>query len=522
MNRNVQDFLRRSGDAFMIRFRQSLAGVRPGRSIWRGLLVATALFMSPLLFAFLSHAGGGGAAILAKEWQPFGLRGEAVLALTAVPIEDGAAFYAQTRNGLWRKIERRSTGAEAWQRIDHDLPHSTLGAPLVAAWRHVKGRALQIYALAGPADARQLYRSADGGSSWQPVGPAPGQSRAPALAVLAGADSGQDIIMIATPSRLQRSLDGGATWTPGGAWPQPAGSNDEDTLASDDVVRELLIEESQSGHILAVSHSGALWLSENAGLSWHTAGLQDRHTTAATFAASRGIWAAVMVEGSSELLYRAGGGAAWDSRASPEQPGFRFMGGSPIEALAAEPGIVEGLYAVMRGGRVYRTTDGGRGWESLGAPPAAQVTSLFILPEARSMIYVATDNGVWARAVTPVTPTSTPTPTHTITPEPTATLTATPEPTETAARPTNTPSPTATETATMTPTPTEMPTVTPTATATRPPARPTRKATPTPIPALATPTNPPSAATPVQRPGGEPPREPPTSSPPQVATPPPR
>jgi photosystem II stability/assembly factor-like uncharacterized protein len=504
----------------MTRFRQRLAETPQARSIWVGFLAASALFMFPLLFAPLAHVGAGGsAASLAGEWRPFGLRGETVLSLSAVAVEEGTAFYAQTHTGLWRKIERRDAETAAWERIDRDLPRSTLGAPLVAAWHNVAGRPLEMYALAGPADARQLYRSDDGGSSWRSVGPAPGQSQAPALAVSPGADTGRDTIMIATPSRLQRSHDGGATWTPGGAWPQHTGGRDEGTVATTDIVRELLVEESEPDHVLALSHSGALWVSENGGLSWHAASLQDRQVTAAAFAAGEGEWAVSTDQGSPALHYSIDGAVTWERRVAPEQAASQLSGGSQVVALAAEPGIVDGLYAVTRGGRIYRTTDGGRSWDSLGTPRATRATSLAILPEARSMLYAATADGVWARPVEPLVATATPT--DTATPALTETLTATPRATETAIRPTDTPSPTATETATLTATATA--TMTPTATATfaatRPPVSPVRKVSPTPTPTEVTPPSSPSAPLPVERPGGQPPEQP-TSPPAQMATPP--
>ncbi|MGE5603444.1 MAG: WD40/YVTN/BNR-like repeat-containing protein [Nitrososphaerales archaeon] len=500
----------------MTRFRRWPAKAQQAYAVWLGLLAATAVFMFPLLFAPSTRAGGGGSvAALAREWQPFGLRGETVLSLAAVPYEDGTAFFAQTYSGLWRKVERGGVESGVWQRIDHDLPHSALGAPLVAAWRNVEGRPMQMYALAGPADARQLYRSDDAGSSWLPVGPAPGQSRAPALAVSAGAESGQDVIMIATISRLQRSLDGGATWTPGGAWPQEVTSG----TATADIVRELLVDESKPGRIMALSHSGELWASENGGLSWHTAGFQDRQVAAAALAAGNGAWAISTDGGSQALLYSTDSAPTWKERAAPEQPGSQLTNGSQVVALAAEPGIVDGLYAVTRAGRIYRTTDGGRRWELLGTPHAIRVTGLAILPGPRSMLYAATDDGVWSRRIEPVVATATPTNTTTST----ATLTATPEPTETATRPTDTPSATATETATITPTPTGTPTASPTATATRPRPKPTRTATPTLQPIQATPTNSPSTPLRVEEPGVQPPPpQQPTSPPPEAGTPPPR
>lgn len=434
--------------------------------------------MLPLLFAPLLAAGGAGSSD--GGWQPIGLQGESVLSFSVVSLEGKAALYAQTHSGLWRKIVAPGE-AQDWQRIDKDLPHSALGASQIAAWRHVAGQPFRMYALAGPADARQLYRSEDGGTSWQALGPAVGQLRAPAFAVLPGPGGSPDVIMIATASRLQRSLDGGATWAPGGPWPDEAAAGDQPRPAKEGVIRELLVAENDSNRVLAISHAGQLWVSENAGLSWHEAGLEDAQVLAAGFAAGTGEWAASTRPGAPALLFSSDKMATWNSRPLPDDGAGPQ--GSQVVSLAAEPGILDSVYLATRGGRVFRTTNGGRTWEALGTPRAGHVVSLALLPATRSMLYAATDDGVWARPVAPVIPTTTPA--ATLMPSPTAT----PEATATATEPAATATPTQTVTSTpepsATPTMTETPTATPTAT--RPTATATRRVS-TPGPKPVTPT----------------------------------
>ena len=491
----------------MTRSRLWPAAAHRPQGIWFGLVAASVLFMLPLLFASVANAVNGGGA-----WHSFGLRGETVKALSITAADDKTVFYAQTPSGLWRRIENDGAASGAWQRIDADLPHSALGAPLVAAWLNVPGRPLELYALAGPAEARQLYHSDDAGSSWRSIGPAPGQSQSPALAVVPGGQAGADTIMIATPSRLQRSLDGGATWTPGGAWPQRAASGDR---ASADVVRQLIVEDGQPDRLLALSNSGGLWLSENGGLSWHIAGLQDNDVTAATFTSDHAMWAGSTGPAETELLYSGDAAASWESHVAPVQAASLLTGRTPFAALEAEPGIADSVYAAMRGGKVYRSTDRGSTWEQLGTPGATHVTALAIMPDSRSTLYAATDDGIWVRAVAPVVPTATPVDTATPSPTNTTIPTDTPAPTAT-----NTPTltPTASATATLTPTETATWTTTATATATRKPTlvpRP-KPATPTPNIAALAPTQivqPPVQPPPDHRPA--PPAPPaPTSAPP--------
>ena len=470
-----------------------------------GLVAASVLFMLPLLFAPLAgRVGGAGAG---GGWRSFGLRGESVRALSVVSDDDTTLFYAQTPSGLWRKTASPGSdgsGADGsgpagpgWQRIDTGLPHAALGVPLIAAWQTVPGQPLRLYALAGATDARQLYGSEDGGTTWQWISPAPGAA-SPALAVLPGAEGEPDIIIVETSSRLQRSLDGGATWTPGGAWPPNAENNDTKT----DPVRELLVGAEAPDRIVAVSRSGELWLSENGGLSWRTGVLQGLELTAATLAGTK-LWAASAGRSAGELLYSSDDAVTWDNRSLPVQSSSSLSNRGQVVALEPEPRMAGGLYAATGDGKTYHSIDGGGTWELLGTPGASHLVGLAVQPDTGSMLYAATDDGIWVRAVAPIVPTATPP--ATITPSPTVAI----EPTLTALAvdPTAAESPTATKTRTRTPTvtltttPTDTPTATATptltATATRPRATATRRLNPTPRP-TDVPVVPPTHLPPVQ------------------------
>lgn len=429
---------------------------------WYGLLLASVLFLSPLLIVPLLGATD------ASAWQPVGLRGETVLNLAAAAGRDGTILYAETPAGLWRN------DSGAWQRIDAGLPHSPLGAPDVAAWCTVHGQPLRLYALAGPQDARQLYRTDDAGASWQAIGPAPGQSESPAMIVLPGPQGSADTILIATSTRVQRSTNGGETWAPGGEWP-------EAVAEWGDSVVVLLAGTAAPNRLVALARSGQVWLSGNGGLSWHESGLQgDARALALEPQSGLHVWAA----GDARAAASADGGASWSELPLPRGPGG-WPGGAngQLVALQVDPSVSETLYAAVRGGAVYRSDRGGQDWESLQAPGTGEITALVLEPEGRSILYAATGDGVWARRVLALEPT--PTPTYTQTPMPTHTPTAT-----ATVRPTLTPTATRTPTLTSTPSPTPtstatpLPTATPTATA-RPTRRPTLAPTATPTPTTA-------------------------------------
>jgi len=468
---------------------------------WIGLFIASALFLSPLLIRPLFGAASTNA------WRPIGLRGETVLRLDLASAQGVTILYAETPSGLWQSVAGRA-GVDpengAWQRIDAGLPHSPLSAPDVAVWSTVPGQPLRLYALAGPQDARQLYRTDDGGASWRAVGPAPGQSQSPAMIVLPGLQGSADTILITTSTRIQRSTNGGETWAPGGEWP-------EVVAESDNPVTALLARAAAPNRLVALARSGRIWVSGNGGLSWHESGLQgDARAVALEPRAGLRMWAA----GDAGAAASADGGASWSELSLPGEPGgWLGTGSSQIVALQVDPRVSETLYVAVRGGGIYRSDRGGPDWQLLRAPGTIEITALVLEPEERSILYAATGDGVWAGRVVALEPT--PTPTFTLTPTPTHTPTAT-----ATARPTLTP--TLTPTFTRTPTPTSTPTATMTSTATPSPTRtaaqrPVRRPTLTPT-ATRTPTAAPPVAPrpPLDDGGGEVPTvapPPPTSRP---------
>ena len=464
-----------------------------------GLVLASLIFMAPL--ALLPYAR----AAHADSWRVLGLRGETVLNLVVTSREAERIIYAETHTGLWHYVRAVSGRTTGWERIDNDLPRGDLGGPALVAWRNVQGRPLQLYALTGSGTNRQLYKSDDGGTSWTIIGPAPGQTTHPAMLVLPGLNGAPDQILLTTSSRIQRSTDGGATWAPGGPWPNNAGSAPDS--ATGEPVRTLLADSSAPDHLYALTADGAVWLSENGGLSWHSAGLDRVNALAITPYFGMYTWAAT----SEGLAQNTDDGASWTMQPLPSvgPAGRTDSLGGHIVALRGDPRVPETLYSALQGGAVYRTDDAGATWSLLGTPGSTTVTGLALDPDSRGLLYAATDDGIWERTVSPLQPKVMPTLLPTPTPlPPTATVTSTPTPSATW---------TATATFTSTPTPTSTSTAPATSTAT-PTRRPTRKPAPTRSP-TATPTPAPqdpnaSAPTPAASSGGGvPPPAPPMDTP---------
>lgn len=432
------------------------------------LLSVSLLFMIPLLAESLApHAEDPG-------WHSVGLRGQMVLSFAVSSGEGKHVLYAETATGLWRAVVDANGATSDWQSIDAGLPRNSLGGPALAAWRVVPGRPHQLYALTGSGAFRQLYRTEDDGAHWLSVGPAPGQTTQPALAILPGPQPDTDLIFLATHSRVQRSIDGGTTWAPGGPWPEvataAAAAAATAEAEAEAFVTELLADSSAPEQLFVLTESGRVWKSDSGGLSWHTvapftaAGGETAPTvTALAIAPDSGlrVWAAT----TAGLALSPNSGASWTMLPLP--------GDTALTALASDPRVPETLYAGTTGGEVYRSGDSGVSWMGLGRPGAAQVYSLALDAGSRGLLYAGTDDGLWVRGVTAVEPTPAPTATETPTFAPTPTATETPT---SSLPPTATPTPTSSPTVTLTATPTA--TLTPTAT--RWPTRiPTHTPTPT-------------------------------------------
>ncbi len=453
----------------------SLPGARwptTRRRFWPSLVVMTILFMAPLALLPLSRAAQTDA------WQPIGPRGQTVRAMAVISRAGQRVIYAETATGLWRLDKSQN-----WQRIDGVLLQPSVSSPGLVAWRNVPGRPRQLYALAESSSDRQLYRSDDGGDTWIRVGPAPGQTRRPAMLVLPGSD-GQDLIVISTANRAQRSTDGGASWMPGGEWPTDSLNR---TGKNDEPVQALIGDPSAPERLFALAYDGSLWASDNGGLSWRVLPLDAPARTLA-IAPHFGIrlWATTQTG----LAVSSDNGSSWALLSPPAPVG---VGQGQAVALRNDPRVAEVFYVAMKDGRVYGTTDNGMSWVALGMPGSAQIVALALDQDERDTLFAATDDGIWARKVVPLYPTPMPTPTFTV-PLPTETPTTTPSPTRT---PTATATPTLTASPTGTPSPTATDTVTPTATRTSTPRpAPTRTPTPSATFTLAPPPGTPAAVSP--------------------------
>ena len=387
----------------------------------------------------------------------------------------GAAFasdqgltvvYRWSPSVLLRSLD----GARSWVAIGGGLPVDRLGGPALHDLK--AGSSRSLYALAGPPNRRGLYRSNDGGATfellYQPLGLNP-----TLLAVRSGQQG--ELIALAGGEFATISSDSGVTWH--------------------DVRLPGPVTALTAARQLWAAGAGWTLASEDAGRHWQLQTLPDGLAPQRLVSSDRGpaqLYALTV----QNVMRTTDAGNTWTRL---ELPTAEAVTGFVIDSL-----IWQTLYLADAGGGLWRSDDWADTWRPIGGPPAGRIGGLYQAPGDRSRIYALAGFDLWWLPQVPVQPTatltSTPSPTPTLTPTPTGTSTPTPTPTS---------QPTATATNTTVPdTPTSSPRLI------RPLLQPT--ATPTLSARVPEPTVSTSLLTPIPLPSGDQPApaEPPTSAPP--------
>lgn len=434
-------------------------------------LAACLVFFAPLVLV-LAVPGDS----LANAWRPIGMESSKVDAVYS--LKDGAeSRYLCTTLGLgvWHLADGR------WRALNAGLPTGAWGQIPRVRMVAQEGQPIRLYlALGERADSVGFYAQ-----------------RYPALWTFLGADFGNDVIRAvafepdpallyaATAVAIYRSADGGQTWQRLDGPPAAAAPS------------ALVVHPRRPGELWLGTSRGEVYISRDRGETWALSlrlSLERVVNSIAIDAVEPDV--AYMAAGAS-VYATTDGGQTWNRRASglgagfavallvdPATRGTVFLGANP-----------DGVYWSNNYARTWQPFREGMG--RLG------VNSLALDPVDNETLLAGTDNGVWARSLAwlrsgvgitvpaPYTPTplppvesSTPTrsPTRTLTP----TRTRLPSPT-----PTPTLSPTATQVGVATIAPSPTPTVSPIPAPTEAAPEPTR-VVPT-VPPTATPTSAPTA-----------------------------
>jgi photosystem II stability/assembly factor-like uncharacterized protein len=342
----------------------------------------------------------------ALHWREIGpFRGGRTVAAVGVPGRPPAFYIGVNHGGVWRSGDYGRT----WAPIFDDQPTGSIGAIAIAP----SDRRI-IYVGSGEGLQRPdlsvgdgIYKSTDGGATWRHLGLRDGQ-QIPAILVDPG-DPNRVLVAVLghpygpNPERgVYRSTDGGETW-------QRVLAKDENTGAMDlafdpanpQTVFAVLWAARQApweiGSSWTLSAANGLYKSADGGTTWRqlTAGLPGApdglgRIGLATAASTPARMYAVIGATRGGGLYRSDdGGEHWQLANADERLWGRDGDFNEVKVDPTNPDVVYVANVVT-----WKSTDGGQTFTALrGAPGGDDYHRLWIDPEDPKIILLAGDQG---------------------------------------------------------------------------------------------------------------------------------
>lgn len=346
------------------------------------------------------------------NWRMIGpFRGGRTRAVAGVPSQPNVFYVGAVNGGVWKTDDAGRT----WQPIFDGQPTQSIGAIVVAP-----SESNVIYAASGEGLHRPdlsvgngIYRSNDGGSSWTHLGLADGQQICEiavdphdanrVFAAVLGHPYGPN-----SERGIFRSLNGGGTW-------QKVLYKDEDTGGS-----AVAIDPSQSNTVYAAlwqtrlgpwedkdefqGTGGGLFKSSDGGTTWKqlTAGLPkdlSQINIAIAPSAPNRLYATVGTNEPGDYSSAAGlgvfrsdnAGEDWVQITADSRPALR-IGGGDLPVVRVDPLNADIVYSA--GIVTMKSKDGGKNWEPLrGAPGGDDYQNLWINPSNPHIIALVSDQG---------------------------------------------------------------------------------------------------------------------------------
>jgi photosystem II stability/assembly factor-like uncharacterized protein len=315
------------------------------------------------------------AAAAADVWTPLGPSGGTVAAL-AIDPRDGNTVYAGTAEA---GVYRSTNGGRSWQPAGLDGGISVLAvAPATSPGTRA------VYAVAGGT----LFRSRDGGTTWASLalalrnaGATPGVT-ALALSPTPGtvyAVAPQAVSGSAGPPALFASTDGGDSWRLAGVPPASF------------LLRGVATDPGDPQRVFATT-TGGVYVSADGGVTWART-LSGFATGLAVEHGPRHRVLAFLRNGVSgivttEIAVSSDRGQTWRLRDGPVDAS------GPL----ADP-TTPGAFVAVGARDLYRTTDAGLHWASVGPLPMSAVLSLALDPVRPGVAFVAVPGGSLGRTV---------------------------------------------------------------------------------------------------------------------------
>jgi len=317
---------------------------------WGGAPAVTAIALSPrfpdegTILAGTQSDGVYRSTNGGRTWSAanFGLNDLSILALALSPtFEEDETCFCLAGDGLYRS----TNGARAWRSVTRGIDTPAVQAVAISPMFPEDGTVF-----VGTEDGG-VFRSTDKGASWQTSNDGLTNLSVNALWISPRYESDRTVYAGTAGEGVFRSTDGGKSW------------KHVLTDALENPAVMALATDGSGKALLAGLHQGGVWRSPDSGTDWDAAneGLAARSMStlavSPAFHEDRTLFAAGIEDG---VLRSRDGGETWQ-RAGDGLPGPQGL------SLAVSPrfGADKTLLAVLAEG-LYRSTDGGAGWETIG------------------------------------------------------------------------------------------------------------------------------------------------------------
>ena len=348
------------------------------------------------------------------HWRSIGpFRGGRTRAVAGVPGQPNVFYIGVCNGGVWKTTDFGRT----WQPIFDDQPTGSIGAVAVAP-----SDPNIVYVASGEGLQRPdlsvgdgIYRSADAGKTWTHLGLRDGQ-QIPGLAI-DPRDPNKILVAVAghpygpNPQRgVFRSTDGGQTFQkvlPVSSASSPAGGDLNDNVGAADVlfdpsdpnVAYATLWEARQGPWENGAWNGTrggLFKSTDGGATFQqlTGGLPQgviQSHIAISFSNPRILFASVATREGVKLYRTEDAGATWTVATTDPRPAGR-IGGGDLSEPAIDPKNPQVIY--MASTVTWKSTDGGKTWTGFrGAPGGDDYQNIWINPSVPQIILLASDQG---------------------------------------------------------------------------------------------------------------------------------
>jgi photosystem II stability/assembly factor-like uncharacterized protein len=360
-----------------------------------------------MVIAFALSVGigqaGGGEFDSILRWRNIGpYRGGRTRAICGVPSQPNVFYMAPVNGGVFKSIDYGRT----WQPIFDDQPTASIGAIAVSI-----SNPNLVYVGSGEGLHRPdlsvgdgIYKSTDAGKTWTHLGLRDGQQ----IAQLAIDPKTPDRLFVAVAGHpygpneergIYRSVDGGKTFEKVLYRDENVGASDVHIDPSNPQIVYAALWESREGpweNGVFNGDGGGIFKSVDGGKTWRqlTKGVPSsivQANIAIAPSAPKTLFAAVRTKTIAKLYRSDDAGETWSGTTDDPRPGLG-IGGGDLPVVRFDPKNPQIVYSASV--VCWKSTDGGKTWDGWrGAPGGDDYQNVWINPNNPDIILLGSDQG---------------------------------------------------------------------------------------------------------------------------------